>query len=251
MVLVSTHSIDLAAPVNWANPLNIGLEAWWLVMPGNCKGGVWVDITKHGHDGVLTNMNPASDWVGTNRPGGWGAIEFDRTDDAIVIPAPPAPGSIDMQGWKGLTVTAWVNWTAAGTAEHCVFSNWTAGGAPARVLFRLEPDPDIMELFLTCTGGGPSLTVSDLIIPRDTWTHLALIYDTSNGLRALMNGELSTNTAAALGTLQTTISETLHIGNTPHTTSDDYGGELDDVRVWSRGLSPDEVRQLYFDSMGG
>lgn len=71
--------VDWSDPINRDCPLNQGLVGWWMGAP-NCYGGTRLqDLLNHNH-GTLTNMDPATDWVGTQ----YGpALDFDGTDDRV------------------------------------------------------------------------------------------------------------------------------------------------------------------------
>lgn len=72
--------LDAANPINWQHPLNRGLVGWWMAPPGWSGGSRIHDLTGRAN-GTLTNMDPATDWVGTE----YGpALDFDNTDDHVV-----------------------------------------------------------------------------------------------------------------------------------------------------------------------
>ena len=58
----SSLLIDWICPVNWSHPLNRGLAGWWMGVPGATGGPIMHDLTRRNH-GVLTNMDPGTDWV--------------------------------------------------------------------------------------------------------------------------------------------------------------------------------------------
>lgn len=74
--------INLAQPVNRSHPLNRGLVAWYLSLPGDGRKGFrWLDLCGR-HHGTLTNMDPATGRVGAQgRPGGFGAIRFSTSNN--------------------------------------------------------------------------------------------------------------------------------------------------------------------------
>jgi len=81
-----------------------------------------------------------------------------------------------------------------------------------------------------------------------TWYHLAYTYDSTNGLRSYVNGNLD-KSIAANGNLNTT-AVTLNIGGPGARSFDEYwDGLLDEARVYSRALSVAEIKRLY--NMGG
>ena len=78
--------INLADPVNRSHPHNRGLVSWWMALPGLTGGSKFTNLLGR-HHGSLTNMNPATDWVGTTRPGGWGALDFSGGSEHVRVDA--------------------------------------------------------------------------------------------------------------------------------------------------------------------
>jgi hypothetical protein len=75
--------------VNWDASLNRGLVSWWLALPDQQRGNVFRDLCSRYH-GTLTN---GPTWGGSKgRPGAFGSLAFDATDDHIADIA-YAPGS--------------------------------------------------------------------------------------------------------------------------------------------------------------
>jgi hypothetical protein len=71
--------------VNRGNPLAVGLVGYWALNEG--AGAKVFDAVAFRH-GVLTNMDPATDWVPT--PYGWG-LDFDGSNDYVLTPRFSAP----------------------------------------------------------------------------------------------------------------------------------------------------------------
>jgi hypothetical protein len=74
--------IDLDDPVNREHPLNRGRAAWWLAIPGRAAGPRLGDLAGFNH-AALTNMDAASGWRSPTRPGGFGQLRFDGSDDYL------------------------------------------------------------------------------------------------------------------------------------------------------------------------
>ena len=107
----------------------------------------------------------------------------------------------------------------------------------------------------TANVGGP-------IIPVNTWTHIALIYASDNGLALYINGTLVDITSAfdsfpstsgdfsvapylTVGNPKTTGSNPSCVGGTPSVTANPYQGIIDELRIYSRALTNDEICSLY------
>ena len=183
------------------------------------------------HDGVLKN---GAEWT----TGIYGAAaKFDGLDDLITVPA-----AAEMNLSKRFTIEAWVKpdtltpWDAALTKE-----------AGSYHTYELVPEGNHVApkalVARTATEDNTINATSQLAL--NTWTHLAL---TSNGehLRLYVNGTQvasvpATSVYAAEGPTQIG-------GNLVH---DEYfDGSVDEVRVYNRTLSPDEIADDRSDPIG-
>ena len=91
---MSRPIINLADPVNRQHPLNRGLVAWWMALPGLTGGSTLVDLMGR-HHGTLTHAAPAQAWAGTSRLGGWGALDFSGGAEHVRVDAWDAIDTID------------------------------------------------------------------------------------------------------------------------------------------------------------
>lgn len=148
------------------------------------------------------------------------ALEFDGVDDAVTLPSLSAP--------KDKTYALWVYPRACG--------GWTT-------LIEFGNDAPWFGI------AGPSGTcnvqlyfknpISSSVLTRNQWSHLVYTSDSaSNVSRIYINGvERGRGTANTKTT--TGLGVGFHIGDTH------FNGLLDDVRIYNRALSAEEVRALY------
>lgn len=106
--------------------------------------------------------------------------------------------------------------------------------------------------FLVNDSNGSTSRIDTYISPSDTWEHLAGVFDASEGLMALyLNGELVGNTTPVTSLNPT--AEPLTIGSRIKYYGDDYNlnfnGSIDDIRIFNRVISEDEIIEFY--SEGG
>jgi hypothetical protein len=214
------------------HPLAQGLVGVWLFNEGG--GNTLFDVSGLGNHGSLQN-GPA--WV-EGRAGS--SLSFDGINDYVDIGT-----SINMASWPAISVSAWVKYDSSGTDEHTVISNWDR-----HVLFRLEPSNDTVEIFLwTNTQIGGSFL--DLVLTPNKWHHIVMTFDTNNGLCGYLDGRKSTTSYSSSYNLNSTASESLYIGNSPHAGTDLLTGGIDSVRIYSRALSAIEVYELYANPYAG
>ena len=80
--------VDPDCPLDWSHPLSVGLVADWTIVPNSgWRGGLTLrDLVRGGrkpNDGTLTN---GPTWAGSKgRPGGFGAISYDGSNDKTVL----------------------------------------------------------------------------------------------------------------------------------------------------------------------
>jgi hypothetical protein len=77
--------IDLRNPINQSAPLNRGLVAWYLGVPGLSGGSKFYDL-RGVNAGTLNSFGTGYGWGPTNRPGGFAQINFNGTASLIVLP---------------------------------------------------------------------------------------------------------------------------------------------------------------------
>ncbi len=221
-------SVNWQAPINWRHPLNRGLVGWWLNQPSFQGGGVFRDLTGR-HDGTLTDMSPATDWVRGGHPGGWGALDFDGTLDNISVPhhADLNPSKITLMFW-------------ATTRSFAGYGNYIEKNFNNGYRIRIEPAGNLR---LLNQGGTNGLTTSGAMT-LNKWQFVAFTGDAS-GFNAYIDSVFDSSGGSAF--LQVANANPLHIGagilggNAPEY----LDGQLDDVRIYNRALSSNEIAEYY------
>jgi hypothetical protein len=199
-------------------------------------GMVAVDSSGHGHDGMPSTSAPLPDLsvppVGFANPR---SLAFNGTDQLIDLGNPP---DLDISGQ--LTLAAWVR-----TVDTNGYRNVIAHG------FRWEPP---QELSLRIHEGRYEFTAWNSVdhqavaamIPGDvdTWHHLAAVYD-GQSYRLYRDGSLLNEQAESFMPIK--VDAPWAVGGRSVTDPADgrhYSGSIDEVRIYERALSEDEVRAL-------
>jgi hypothetical protein len=148
------------------------------------------------------------------------------------ITVPPATGVVGV-----LTFETWVNLDAqpTGTARFGIVD--VTSTAPISIFYNREGSRAFLRFDM-----GPVIDV-DGELPLGVWTHLAMVCD-GNRLRVYLDGEEASNAvgcAAANGTVNGVYigrnNETPIVARAPDRTL----GKLDDVRMWTRALTAQEI----------
>ena len=217
--------------------LSEGLLAYWPFDEGS--GTVAHDMTGNGYDGTLVN---GPTWT-TDSKVGPGAILCNGIDGRVAI------SSFDAAGGSGITLACWFftsNLDTPGddprmiskaiggaSADHWFMLSSGREGANKILRFRLKTDGETGELKANTDG----------IIDLDVWIHAALTWDGTT-MRVYKNG-VEAGTFDKTGELAVDPSVNLAIGNQPDGAENrPCDGIIDDVAIWNRALSPDEILDM-------
>jgi predicted alpha/beta superfamily hydrolase len=190
------------------------------------------EASGRGAEGTIRGATPVEDRRGRAA----GAFHFDGVDDRIEIPAPER-----LAGGGSVTVSAWVRprgrvaygaWVSKATRPY---------GSQWRVGFASNPDAQWgLTLF---NGRWSDYWVAQAPVPDGEWTHVVATADQTIGrVRYYVNGRPAGGSSALQPFLAS--SAPLFVGFQ----QDDgvfYSGDVDELRVWDRVLSPGEVEALF------
>ncbi|MFK7949356.1 MAG: LamG-like jellyroll fold domain-containing protein [Saprospiraceae bacterium] len=165
------------------------------------------------------------------------ALSFDGINDYITVPN--ASGQIANQN---MSLSLWVYPTnpAPNFPNLDGFAGIRNNSNADFYLIQIS-STNVEARFRNSLGTNYDILFTNLTL--NTWSHFVFTYDGSM-LTLYVNG-VSVGTQPATGTITST-TETLHIGTVPfNTTNFLLNGQLDDVCLWSKSLSANEVSVLY------
>ncbi len=221
--------------------LDSGLAGYWKLDDGS--GTSATDASTNGNTGTLTN---GPTWT-TGQIGS--AVNFDGTNDYVNA---GSPAVLDDMG--PITVSGWINADTMGSTR---IINKSGAGFTSGWIFRLCNSDGA-----NCPSTGNTLNFaagfSGLAgrwyapansINTGQWIFVVVSYDRSslsNDPVFYINGVKVTTTEAATpsGTYLSDASASLHIGADSDGSSG-LDGKIDEVRIYNRALSADEVAELY------
>jgi hypothetical protein len=197
------------------------------------SGSVLRDWSGRQNHGTLTNMDPGTDWVAS---GGRWALDFDGTNDYVEAPSQQMTGIIDVTVslWIYPRVTSGTQWIIGRYANTTDFNGWYLYGNPASGFF--FDGRESVSAYLS-SGGSGAYTANS------RWFHVCGV-KRANRWSIWVDG-IEKN-AATVGNGTTTFADNVfRFGGVYVLTTSYYGDEqLDDIRVYNRALSPQEVRLL-------
>jgi hypothetical protein len=232
------------------SPLNRGLAAWWIGVPGFTQTDQLYDLMEgHAHC-TLVNMASAqwSGWTPSTRSGGFMHLTLDGVNDAVNCGTPVTLTDIRVRSvalWFQLT--SWNVNNLSRLVDKRGVGGWTFALNNAGIANGLQWTQD----FATSSGNWGLSNV----ITLGTWVHLGVTYDSTTTAPPIffVNGVAlapDTTFSSPSGAYSPDAASSLTIGDDPGATVGDRNtaGLFDDIRLWSRQLGTDEMRAVYQQS---
>lgn len=231
----------LGARLDGSSPLAKGLVGCWLFNEG---GGIKVsDLSQNRNIGTLTNMaNPSSGSSGW-RPNCFGnGLAFDGTNDEIVLP------SVGIPKIPPFSVSCWVRMSAAGSLW-----GWMKATSPS------------YGWYASCSAGGSvgltsvnndvytTANTGNLITNASAWYHLVFAVSSAT-LRTVYVNAVNSGTDTTSSSPSSAQISTLRIGRWRSDVTSAgtfWNGGIDNFRIYSRNLSPNEISELYRNPYAG
>jgi len=200
------------------------LMGWWSLDEGS--GTLALDWSGHDNNG---NLDGGPQWV-TGQLGQ--ALAFANSRVTV-----PASGSLTANLFQApFTLAAWINPKRTGNTWQQVFRAIKTDGTSNDTLFlnndgRLSWRGRVAATWTTLCETLPG------VVPANQWTHVAVTGDATN-FRIYVNGALSQESG-----FQKTdgTNANYYIGGNPGATAEFYAGMTDDVRIYNKSLTAEEI----------
>ncbi len=203
-----------------------GLVGWWRLDDG--AGTAVADSSDGGHNGAFTTGNHT--WV-QGKFGG--ALKFDGGGPVEI------PDHVDFHIEDAVSIALWANPEASQQTQAKLFAKQKATYYP----YALQYNAGTGMLYANVsTASAQFNTKPNLANFPGEWAHLCAAYDGS--ALVLYKNAVEVARVEGSGKLrQNTLSLTIG-GRLTYTTSDNFKGMLDDVRLYSRALTPADILQV-------
>ncbi len=218
---------------NFSHPLMRGILGQWIFNEG--AGMYAYDSSGYNNNGLLTGMSDppiiTSGW-NLGQAGRTRVLAFDGSDMVTITKT-----TVLTLETKPKTLSAWVMPNGA-TEDGWVISTVSAGSTGYELYWSGSTDK------IGCLRYG---IWSDAIFTENNiWVHIVEVYDGTN-VSFYKNGVLAGTPVAMTEAAGTT---NLAIGNRigGGTAAGYFKGSIDDVRIWCRALTQEEVMMLYLSS---
>ena len=213
------------------DPVPSGLVSWWQA-EGNAN-----DSAGTNNGTLIGGVTYTNGEVGR-------AFSLDGTSGSVFV---PASSSLNVGLSNGFTIEGWINPATTATLQPVV--EWNTGGNSG-VHFWISADNygglkvgSLYANVVDTSGGYHSFSSGSGIIVSNQFQHVALTYDKTSGVgRLYLNGLVVTQQNLGIFTPRT--SYNLYLGNRPGTAYF-WSGLLDEISVYSRALSSNEIAAIY------
>lgn len=220
--------------------LDSGLAGYWAL--DETTGSSASDSSTSGVTGTLTNMENG-DWVAAQVGNG---LDFDGTDEYVTI----ADNSLhDFGDTESLTIAGWFNRGTATTDDTIVAKRSGIANTDDGYICYIDDATDQLICEVSESGGTDEYSVTSVSTFTATgWNHFAFVWDQGSAtatelyINGVPNNATDSGTIGNLGDLSN--SDAFRIG-AESDAGNPFIGQLDEMRLYNRALSPDEISQLY------
>jgi len=244
------RAIDLISPVDWQQPLNRGLNTWWMKLPGMGRGDIFVDITKGGNDAKLHTagvLNTQGYWFSDSYAPTWSTARLNTPSNQEFF---QSQNNTAANGWAALSLSAWVKVTNYQAAAGLVAVRNSTGNILGLTLNSIA-NQDVVMWVADATTNKWVLSPTNAIT-TNTWQHIVGTWTKNQLAKLYVDGTLQAVTDNGILTTNLQQDDFVKIGqddDTPATRV--LIGNIGDVRLWNRSLSSAEVEAVYLDSLDG
>jgi hypothetical protein len=209
---------------SWAD-LTTGLVGYWNFDEGS--GATANDLSGNNNDGTITGAT----WTSSGMYGG--ALNFDGTNDYVMV---PDDDSLDLSG--GMTIAAWIN-SGSTSGPRVIAAKWDDNIGQHSYIFKDHDSGSNLRIELW----GLADIAGTAGIVTGSWIHVAATFDSST-VKLYYNG-VEDASAVRVGSIPASTSA-LRIGAvaTGGTVTQNFMGLMDEVYIYDRALSVDEINTL-------
>lgn len=224
-----THSISM-----YVEPA--GLVGYWPMNEG--AGDTVHDASGNSNDGTISG---SPSWV-TGKIGD--ALSFNGSNDIVDMGA-GSQSTLNF-GTSDFSVSFWINPASTSGGGEDVMSEWPVGGSAGS--FSVATVGNRVLMFLNNTSTYKYSNTNALA--AGTWTHVVYVKKSTTNFDVYINGVL--DDGASAGSIPSSVSAATNdfeIGIGRYNT--DFNGLIDDVKIYNRALTSDEVEAQYEAGLAG
>ncbi len=200
------------------------------------SGSTAYDVSGNSNDGTLTYFDTGTCWVTGKINNG---LDFDGTNDFVDC---GSDASLDDMG--DFSVFMWIYWdTSNNGATFAQKANASCGW-----FFEEDPSGSNALQFRVVRSSTPYTRFEALNVLSSGWNHIgAVFHDSTGNVELYVNGSEVTSyyrSETGAGTKVSDASASLLLGKR-YSDSNYFSGIMDEVKIYDRALSADEISSLY------
>jgi|GEM_PF-1854127 len=177
---------------------------------------------------------------GTPDPSAGTLLDFDGTDDQAF-----AQTDLDL-GATDITVEAWVQRASSGTTDFFFSYGDVNEGVNQGLSMGFRPT----NVFAFGFAGGNDLDTPDTYTDTE-WHHWAGVYDRANATRVIYRDGVEVASDAGVVPFEEVANPELYLGRFFLQDGSDFGGEIEELRIWSVARTETEIREGMHRTMTG
>lgn len=199
-----------------------GLVAWYTM--DSIASGVLVD-QMGARNGTVSGCSIVAGKIGN-------AVSLNgTTSDGIALPS---------MGVTQITISMWVWVDSLAPFQQPIIGNWNSGATTSYILDILGGN------FRWITEDPPTTYIRSAAAATGQWTHVC-IYNGTDGTSGIIINNGTAVTGSSTTALRTTAGA-VTLGYKGDATGPRFGGKIDQLRIYNRKLTSDEITQLYSEA---
>lgn len=212
--------------------LSEGLVGYWKIDENT--GTTTSDSSGNAYTGTLGVGSSAPTWTGIGKYGS--TLDFDGTNDYISL---GTPSNLVLSGTE-FTLSSWIYLDATGASQIILAGQGDANDKDYRFWVNSS---NVIEFDYEVGNAGEQDTTSATTLSSGSWYHVAVVYknDASYTVQIYINGRLDAATMHTYGVGSQ--NQTKVIGQ--YTNANYFNGKIDELRVYRRAFTRNEISQLY------
>jgi hypothetical protein len=239
MIFVLTLVVGLTTGVAEAD-ITSDLVTWWAFNDGS--GNTAIDSASGINGTLKPGQSNGPTWVAGKIDD---CLEFDTAKQNYVEcgphPALDITGSITLAAWV-MKIGPWIGTGGDLRYDTIIYKRVTDGSTRA---YRLSRDASSDGVCLTVNAtGGEAKVRGPTAVNDDAWHHIAGVYDIDTGEAFVYVDAKLDASGSTSGNINDSTGQPLLIGFDGGDVRL-WGGLIDEVRIYARALSPEDIKELY------
>jgi len=240
--------------VNRAHPLCP--DWWWKVLPHlNFGGAKFLDLIHNSHFLLTsTTQSPTQGFSLKASPNGYGSISIDGTNTCNVVNQDlnfaNKGGTIASNPWS---VCAWINTSHTFSPTGVVIGDYNSNTSGGWIFGVASANQSVTLAILNSTATTGYNVRGTLAVNDGAWHHIAATFDGTNasGIKLYVDGIADSLTTVTNTSPTGTLPGNLMMGDNAGATHRRFFGQVDDVRVYRKVLSANDVQYIWQNSREG